>query len=939
MNIPPFIMNYNNETCPCPEVYGRMREIYNKILRSEKKIKKMDINLPTIDITPIVKYYNDIIVIYNTLVEILGNGINKIYKNNDIDVDKMLIQKYEIGISVTYPFKEVLELIKKIKSNAESLMNTVDDLIKTSSVLNTIKSVSEIFKDIKINMAKKGIDVDKLYGPNFFNDIINQKHVHKGGGLLTDMQIKIETIKNKLGLLKNTDVLDKQQILKHHSKFESVEKALEEMNKLKTKIETLNDQIPLKYFDIDINDNIPVDVIGKITEELHKPEDYKVQLDGDNDDTKVLEYMDTILQKTEIYKNLSSEIQHKIQLYELKHFELQQIKKILYTSTNIKIIPNDRNIEDYITVMNEIHELSKKKYNIHNIVKIYKNIYDVLQQNPSEQRMIKNIVNSYSKFIKMILYIYKLYKSMYVYLSEQSVRNNELIINIEENNKILNAYNKDYQNITINNIENINNFIEVALNCVNIYNSITESLKIIKNKEIETKINEKMRIINDNITIITSNIKQISMDPKLNNYIDLLYTNIQNKIQQIPNDSNFKIKRLQIIMGLDSNVTFNNHIIENASYKENIIKYIELYRQYVTITNKLKDLNTENEIIINTITVKKNIILEKLNKIMLPVITSEQLDIIIMNITLYSSQLSEILPIYKNSDIYKNMLSKISEDIDLYYVLTRENVDQKTTYYNREISIKDIQISNIYTRNPEIITYVKEIILSKSSTSTNLDRIFKKYAKNNRKITNIITMYAYDFPINIKLLELPNITSDKWYLRTGTLEGGGTYKKNVNKIYRGGADISTEVPSDIIEYIGNNNELYNQIHENMQNMAMVINKFKSIVQEYITIQIQTLHENLLGIHHVFYIITVFQEILENKFYPEIYMSYTSFQNRCGVINKSNVPILVVTVERLKNLCKFIDDEFKTKQTSFLMLENTESFVDILLFIHFSDNFK
>jgi hypothetical protein len=125
----------------------------------------------------------------------------------------------------------------------------------------------------------------------------------------------------------------------------------------------------------------------------------------------------------------------------------------------------------------------------------------------------------------------------------------------------------------------------------------------------------------------------------------------------------------------------------------------------------------------------------------------------------------------------------------------------------------------------------------------------------------------------------------------------------------------------------------------LQEFAKDINIFRSTVQDYITMQIEVLNMNNLCIHHIFYIMTIVNENYYNIFSPEIYMSYASFQERYKIIKNISIPALSVTIDRTRNFCRMIDKLFTDKNKYLVLDMSVLSCIDLLVFIHLTDNFN
>lgn len=413
---PPF-MTYNNipinsKKSKCPCLCNCIGNKWKKVLKEEKKIhdnikkyipfeqyesESLEFQeISPIDLSEMINLYNEILILSNKSTDAVINTVNYI-NNNGIYYDnkqntfvigdklenKILeipkFQEWKLSQKIFYPTDNLINLVNILKERINILIDYINKLVDISKDLN-FKPLQEIENEIMSELKK----------------------ATQTGGNLNETYQKVLYIKDKLEILRNG--FDNENYLKEHTKFNKLDDAIDELSKMRTKIENLNinkeSVIDLKYFNIDnskeITNGVNTEII--IDNFLIDPSMKQVAI---NISTNTI-----LLEKIKICDEMISEINENINIINNKKDSLNKIRYVMdikYDINNdfttidesqlniIDKLNDDRKEikyeEDKYRKIVEIENAYKKDKILHdNLVIIYK---DTLLQNRQIRRELK----------------------------------------------------------------------------------------------------------------------------------------------------------------------------------------------------------------------------------------------------------------------------------------------------------------------------------------------------------------------------------------------------------------------------------------------------------------------------------------------------------------------------------------------------------------------
>jgi hypothetical protein len=197
----------------------------------------------------------------------------------------------------------------------------------------------------------------------------------------------------------------------------------------------------------------------------------------------------------------------------------------------------------------------------------------------------------------------------------------------------------------------------------------------------------------------------------------------------------------------------------------------------------------------------------------------------------------------------------------------------------------------------------------------------KRLVETLEKMNNIFTDYKIDFIENLPKIEISESTMSGvgtgWYLA----KGGGV----------------TGDQKKIEEIIKDSSVSYKIISELLSKLSSVVDQFKHVSNEYLMSHLEILYENQYAIYHIFYLITIINEITSGKYNPPVVISHDLFERKVKIINEVNKQYLLFSSKRMKTFSELLNNIFREHENSSIILdESKKSFLDLLMFVHISD---
>jgi hypothetical protein len=933
--IPPFMYEYEKNKynkCPCPNVYKHMKTLWDKFLCEETKINQTNIDVtkpetiiydntgyPTVDLTIVEQIYNETIDMYNDIMKIVVDTINYIDDDKKFDLSKMIIARYKIFQYIVYPIQEIIDLINIIKKNLVFLVEKINDLIKISEIFKLFRSIEEIENEIRKDFLDKGYGNYDEYLYSDHKDTQEEKEMYikiaqEGGGeVLHDTYKKVLNIKANLELIKGA--LDNHQILKNHSKFDNLEMMVEQINKLKTKIEQFNGNnmtINLQYFDIDLlKTEIPQNIVKELVKKIKGTYDNEIVLNKNDPDTidVINQYIQGLSDITTQYKEWESVLVANIQQLmstKKKIDAIKMFKNIKYTlddflfeQTDISDLTNELNAlnDDNTTLYNEIKcfEMLNNDPDIANILSLlrvnFNKMFEIVSQDWSEPMLsldIHNMLATYKPAYETIIYNIE---------SKISKISNRAIFSIE-------------------NIINLYYIIRPSFNTL--ITEIISRLNSLSMNSLIDKLRAVYEVVNKYFNPVSLYVKRFIPDSSNSNYRDFnnMYTKYFKPLIEFFNnpsrDNN--IERMNLLFHtINSDFNSDSSAIKSTIARLNLnAKYnIKIYHGpkgnepsvYSQLTHELK--NCEDQL--------------SLSKQIQPLF--KKYKDILNSIHDYTVNYGKFLD---KTDIYYALNKPVLKTVDIFeffLIMEGEIEQEKIKFIENEESIKDIKklLESTNDKKP-----LESILVNLKTELRNLN---SKYNENFINIKNICQKFNIDeIPQKIPEELTESVITTRWYLPENILLSGG------------GGTMITDI-SEISSNIINNNTNFNNIYLSLNEFATQINNFKKTANEYINLYINTLKDDQLIIYHIFYTMTVMNDIVNKIYEPPLSLSYDEFKEKQDKLNKINNPYLTITISRLKIFCIELDKIFSIEdyKSQFLTaISNKTSYIDLLVFNHISD---
>lgn len=470
----------------------------------------------------------------------------------------------------------------------------------------------------------------------------------------------------------------------------------------------------------------------------------------------------------------------------------------------------------------------------------------------------------------------------------------------------------------------------------NEYDNLTKELEILnKNTEDIIKI---LAIFNESSIIMNTLIEQFNKNsndkPTLKNL--LKYSEKKPDVSELHKEIK-KYERLldEKIANVTIKLNNNKHKLFFSSNEKNNLLYesiISILKQHKTKKQMMKDIKTaisDYIIEIGQLEIAKKIRAGSSDhntvvKFLVSKI-SEQIDSYIeekSNITdeihMIESQIKNINDSFKTFEKYFDDFKRSEIYVYLfenYLMLTFEEMNERITKNK----------SDLYTNINKKLSRIKEvknqIELSKDTNYHYFEekiKIFNNkidlmYKNINKKIQSLNKFLPSDEQIKIV-----DTTINMWY-KDPQIGGNMTTDKDI-------------ILDKIQQFSHAQMDMLNKIKELSEEMRL----FRLGINDYIKAVIVGVKQDLKMLYNMSYILTVFREITTMQHQIIRDVGYDKFKEIQTKINSYQNQLLSPTLTRMKNLCEFIDNDFKDKQHfSIVIDESNKLFIDLIVLVHIS----
>lgn len=556
-----------------------------KLIKPKKEQEKI---FPEVDLTNLVKTYNDAVDLYNDCIDIINDHFNSVtsvdkefiesmelYKDLKINLEKK-INKLVLDSNIVYPIKEVMKLIDVMGENIKKIIYFINEVHK---------SVENIKYD---NIESIDKQINEILSKNISTNVM------KGGGKLDDLKDKILDVQRKLQNLKKQDpsTYDIEKFIKLSS------------DKLDNKANNNSDN-------------------GLDNTKIYKP--VRIDFEG-------VKIPEVLFDKIE--KEFSTDINAKLNIVQQKNnnennnSNTKKEGKRIY-SNNLSFDENIKNLNDKNKILEELkknYDTKTIKENIEKIKVLYVIGYDDTEFNfqnlPKIFELYNNLNNNKNELKKLedeLIELKKQQKEIDELISQHKTQIDQLILQYgackEKLNKII-TLSKELNFVKKNaNVLYGNDIISIGQQVTN----KIEELENIKNKEAKLKkiIDSLKKYYTTQYNAMTKNeqSKFVSVETfinsrteleRLNKLKSLLDNNIKINLLKLPNDINKN--DIEFIKSYNPVI---NHIDEDLLTKlqtnisdESVQTFLSSINTYDTKTN------TQTNLITNGITPAVDAMLE-----------------------------------------------------------------------------------------------------------------------------------------------------------------------------------------------------------------------------------------------------------------------------------------------------------------------------------------
>ena len=547
-----------------------------------------------------------------------------------------LITKVETFKDELNSYKAYLEPIVSLKENIEKIpeyLNIINELkekeLITHETINSLQSLTESLKEKLLNLTdnyEAKINNIFLKIDNFTNDyeikindlieIINtyKDNIEKLNSKLDELNSLVDNkIDNKI-----IDYFQNYQVKVDFTQNDKILEIEKNLNSLYNIVNDLNNRIENLFNDL----NTSKETLSKLVEE--KIIEYVSNVQSEIDAAQT----EKIIQVEKKIENLSNELNSsKESLSKLVE------EKITEYVSNVQSEIDAAQTEKIIQVEKKIENLNNQYINVQSLIDAIQSqrIFELEEKINNIKNEINNILNETQHLIenKIIEYVTNVQSQIdsaqtsYIQKLEAELNSfKDQVYSILDSNKneiFINL--KDQLNETLlNKTIEINNNIASSLN-ENLLKSINE-IKEFYNSELSNKLDSKLNenylnLKTELINIIeshkdhTQKLIDFIQDNKIeeiNNKINLIQSNIENKLQNILQDLNIKIKEeiqnnlISIVNNLNQNIEKLNEVF----IKQDIEEELEITQDLPYDIYKLIDFMNKEDVNSNVLFIKPN---------------------------------------------------------------------------------------------------------------------------------------------------------------------------------------------------------------------------------------------------------------------------------------------------------------------------------------------
>jgi hypothetical protein len=628
-----------------------------------------------------------------------------------------------------------------------------------------------------------------------------------------------------------------------------------------------------------------------------------------------------------IKNNISSRLDFAIENIDLIEKKINMIDKLFDNYDNIKeivdIIKNNKlqNTIKKIIETKKYHQKSDennkkeiKKYVTKNYdLNMNLNLPNIDELNIDyQQNEEKNNANSENLLVKNLDEKIYVVNETIEYIKKQNSLLDKKIKELEEKSEIkdLNFTENDFSFLN----ENINEDIANYLKSSEMMDNINQNLK--NNKNFQETIKNGKQII-DNIKKELSaelvELKQIDeKDYNNNKEIKTLLKNIDNELRKfnevgilIALKENAKKHKINLTLNLPS-------IVENNDIKNyhNLTEFIDLIKK-----KKSKDKYSFSDRIINDV----DSIIQNINK------EYEKIMIIIENIEKKGQT--------QNSNIEnkKNILNILNSNIDFNNYCQISNINDNlknqefSSWFEKYNQIYISFINNKNTRNlcEFLDTKNNDLNILKEKINKNENLRFSKLSSQDvSKIQSKFNEISKDLEnLNSKLF---NTVDELKKIATFTDLNLSFITENEND-----KNIPVKDRNFYLPMKGGN-----QIYDKSKKLNANLNLLFKLMEKYMYKYVEALKMNRILIYETFYKYIVYNELINNKYNPRLYIMYDEMNDNINLLKKYNNSYLSNIKNKLSIFCDNLINIFTNKKKSILYIDNKKkSFEYLLLTLH------
>ena len=270
--------------------------------------------------------------------------------------------------------------------------------------------------------------------------------------------------------------------------------------------------------------------------------------------------------------------------------------------------------------------------------------------------------------------------------------------------------------------------------------------------------------------------------------------------------------------------------------------------------------------------------------------------------------------IYEQTQTYGNFLNDANLKIDMstYKQKLEDEITNMTQIYTdaeRNISALKQQIGDHYSELKKKQNISKHFpIIQKYKT--NMIKISTKIKEKIAKINKLLDS-------NIKYID---IEDSNWDLLINEQTGGNN------------TDNETTINFKLLS----TNRINKELLEKINNLLLIINKFKMLTNKKIIKYIEIIRKNIYLLYGSYYIVNVFDQINNGNYTVPIYIDKIMIKTCVNKISNYTNPNLFILRNRMENVCNFLNEEFvkKNDKTGIEISNDNIMFIDLVVLWYF-----